>query len=172
VTSRVASFQKGQAHDHDHDYESCTVALLLGNPGFQGPLRGEFIDGDRFFQLTAPLIYQSAKGWPLRNGTGSQRLFIIPEGRITDLETFPKVALPFTVSAKCGVLHDEAFKEGWLSWWNSNFLYYEALGFQNVAEWRRNARWAGVTVGSYGVWHRYRAAEKTKSFLANGGADI
>lgn len=131
----------------------------LGAEGFQGPLRGEFVDGDRFFKLTAPLIYQSSKGWLTRDG-GAVQLFVVKEGEVCDLESFPKWAMPFTTSAKCGVFHDDLYKSGLLYRDEADGVYFESLGFQGVADWRRYARWMGVRVGGWYAWHGYRANER------------
>jgi hypothetical protein len=141
----------------------------LGEFGFQGPLRGEFVEGDRFFKLSESLVYQSTKGWHTRDG-GAVQLFVVEAGFVCDLETIPHWALPFTVSAKAGVLHDDLYASGLLYRDGADDVYFEALGFQHVSDWRRYVRWVGVRVGGWHAWRHYRAGEK--SFLADGGSDF
>lgn len=142
------------------------IKPLLALAGFQGPLVGEFVDGDRFFKLSSPLIYQSNKGWPHRDGQGATQVFVVEAGFVCDLESIPRWAMPFTASAKCGVLHDMLYDKGLLSRADADAVYFEALNYQLVAEWRCWARWTGVRLGGWWPWRRYRLDQD----MSAGGA--
>jgi hypothetical protein len=163
--SRRVTFERSRAFENCHD----PTPRGLGEPGFQGPLCGEFVDGERFFKLSKPLVYQSTKGWLTRDG-GAVQLFVVEAGFVCDLESIPRWAMPFTASAKSGTLHDCLYQTGLLYREEADGVYHEALGFQRVADWRRRLRWCGVRVGGWHAWRRYRADDPR--LMSHGGADL
>jgi hypothetical protein len=169
VTPRAEAFRRALERDREQEPDFSAMRALLGLPGFQGPLAGQFIDGDRFFQLSAPLVYQSARSWPTRP-EGARQLFVVETGFVCDLESIPRWAMPFTVSAKCGTLHDWAYTTGAVPRDAADGLYFEALRFQNVPLPRAYARWAGVRAGGWYAWRGYRAREK--HYMSHGGVDL
>ena len=118
---------------------------FIGNLVVRVPLEDR---GER--TLVLPLSYVTADGDPIT----------IPAGTLTHNASVPRILhaiLPptgrYTYPA---VLHDYLYRTGRVSRSHADKLFLEAMGVARVHLVRRWLMWAGVRVGGWAPWRRYR----------------
>lgn len=114
-------------------------------------------DGGFPFKLATVLTYVTA----IRNiGT-----FVIPIGFATDYASIPHILWnilpPVGRYDAAAVVHDYLYQNGkvWgheLTRANADAILNEAMGVLKVAPWQRRLIYAGVRVGGWVTWNRYR----------------
>lgn len=127
---------------------------FIGNLVVSVPLEDR---GER--TLVLPLIYVTAEGDPIT----------VPAGTLTDYASVPRIlhaVLPptgrYTYPA---VLHDYLYRTGRVSRAHADRLFLEAMGVAGVNRLRRWLMWAGVRVGGWVPWRRYRHRSQSGSHL-------
>ena len=97
---------------------------------------------------------------PLSYITASGETITIPEGTRTDYASVPKAlhaVLPptgrYTYPA---VLHDYLYRTGRVTRAEADKLFLESMGVSRVSPQRRWIMWAGVRLGGWAPWRRYR----------------
>ncbi len=130
---------------------------------FHSPLRFEDqnagADGIRL-QLIDALVYDSAV---------LQRSIIVPAGFVTDLASIPQllwnVLPPIGAYDEAAVVHDYLFQQppAGVTLPLANAVLNEAMGVCRVRRWKRCAIYAGVIVGGWVPWNRYRRAEAARA---------
>lgn len=137
---------------------------------FRSPLDVRAIPPD-LWQLLAPLIWDDRETAPHGESFGR---FEVPTGTITDLASIPRILRrhrsfdPQGPSRRPAVGHDLAYATGKLGGREltraeaDRFLYVALLseGVSRALAW---SFYAGVRVGGWVPWNRYRAAEVVRS---------
>lgn len=111
---------------------------------------------DQLVQLDAPLEYKDAKG----------RLWVVPVGFISDLESRPTLLPGFIhfllgdklETARAALVHDFLYKTGSVSRKEADTIYYEALR-DNINIFGSFLGWLGVRVGGWIAWKKHRKAK-------------
>ena len=97
-------------------------------------------------------------------------LFLVPHGFVTDFSSWPSL-LPgprFSRTDVAGCVHDFAFRYATfgsggrpIGYWEANRLWVDvARSGESHVSWVGGALdWAGLTVGSWWMWWKYRRAE-------------
>ena len=130
---------------------------------FQSPLRFEDqnagADGIRL-QLIDALVYDSAL---------LQRSLLVPAGFVTDLASIPQllwnVLPPIGAYDEAAVVHDYLFQHppDGVTLRLANAVLNEAMAVCRVRRWKRRAIYAGVVIGGWVTWNRYRRAEAARA---------
>ena len=92
----------------------------------------------------------------------------VPTGTITDLASIPRalwiILPPIGSYDRAAVLHDEAYKHGGISGKlctraEADTLLNEAMIAKGVTPWKRRMIYAGVRLGGWCTWNKYRQRE-------------
>jgi hypothetical protein len=129
-------------------------------PRFTTTLQVE--DNDGFpFKLLHPLTYVTDVD---HRGT-----FSVPTGFLTDYASIPRVLWnvlpPVGAYDAAAVLHDFLYQTGTINLASitraeADAILLEAMEVKKVAAWQRRFIYAGIRLGGWLTWKRYRAAEK------------
>jgi hypothetical protein len=132
--------------------------------GFTGPLRIDYIDGTQ---------WRIVEGFTYRVGDPNGEMFVqIPLGFVTDFASFPLGVLfksPGGKWDKPAVIHDLLYQRGWiersrhrvsLDRKDCDDIFKEAMQVAGVNWFARQMIYAGVRVGGWKPWDRYRKAEQ------------
>jgi hypothetical protein len=130
------------------------MAAVLLAAGFRSKLRVE--DNDGFpFVLLEPLVYDSAL---------LQRTIVVPAGFKTDYASIPRilwVALPPVGRYdKDAVVHDFLYQHNGVTRKQADDVLREAMEVSRVRRSQRDTIYAGVRVGGWWTWRKYRKADK------------
>lgn len=118
--------------------------------GFLTPLNLQDIDGEQFLLLT-PLLYRAHV----------KRIFVVPEGFVTDFASIPRLLWArYPKSGKwnrAAVLHDYLYVHNGVTRAEADALFLEALQACGVNWWTRHVFHRAVRVGGWAIWRKYRA---------------
>jgi len=118
---------------------------------FITPLRAEAIQG-RHWKLLAPLIYR-----------GRHQELVVPAGFVTDLGSVPWWATWLVPRDDEGrpayVLHDYHYRTGQVSRRDADGILRRTLRERGYGRVRRWTAWAGVRLGGWVAWRRWRRIE-------------
>jgi hypothetical protein len=85
----------------------------------------------------------------------------VPIGRITDLESCPRIPVAYflfgNVTKRAAVIHDELYRLASVGRGVADAVFYEAMVLSKIPKWRADAIYAGVRFGGeshYGKKHR------------------
>jgi hypothetical protein len=113
--------------------------------------------GKTFVQLLAPLTY--------RYGDAPGATLTAPSGFISDGASIPRLLWVWPGHPlegeflRASVLHDWMYRTGEASRAQADRLFFEALQADGVSPVRARVMYAGVRVGGWLAWRRYRRAE-------------
>jgi hypothetical protein len=112
---------------------------------FLTPLRAEK-SGD-FWTILQPFIYESDL---------AQRVFVVPEGFVTDFASVPRLPLAFLLAGneahEAAVIHDFIYCKRLTTREMADAVFREAMGATGEPAWRRFLMWAGVRLGGWVAW--------------------
>jgi hypothetical protein len=113
---------------------------------FLTPLRAE--KSGSVWTILRPLIYDSDV---------AQRVFIVPEGFVTDFASVPRIPLAFLLTGdsahEAAVVHDWLYREKTVSRKTADAVFREASGASGEPGWKSWLMWAGVRVGGWMAWN-------------------
>lgn len=108
------------------------------------------VDDGGTFTLHEPLVYDSDR----------IARVVVPAGFRTDLASIPRglwnVLPPIGRYDAAAVVHDHLYQHNGVSRSAADGVLLEAMCVLGVAQWQRWAIYAGVRVGGWLVWSRYR----------------
>ncbi len=112
-------------------------------------------DGGFPFTLINPLGYVT--------NVGHKGTFYVPRGFKTDLASIPRLLWrllpPIGKYDKAAVVHDYLYQFNGVTRKEADSILLEAMTVLGVGKWTRRTIYAGVRVGWWVVWNRYRRAE-------------
>lgn len=113
---------------------------------FVTPLRAE--KSGPHWTILQPLIYESDV---------AQRVFIVPEGFVTDFASVPRLPLAFLLTGdqahEAAVIHDYIYAHKLLTRSQADAVFKEAMGVSGEPGWRAWLMWAGVRLGGWVAWN-------------------
>lgn len=116
---------------------------------FLTPLRAEKSGGT--WTILQPLIYESS---------AAQRLFIVPEGFVTDFASVPRIPLAFLLTGdsahEAAVVHDWLYRENTVTRELADKIFQEAAHVSGEPGWKAWLMWVGVRVGGWVAWNDHR----------------
>lgn len=116
---------------------------------FLTPLRAEKCG--HFWTILQPLIYESDL---------AQKVFIVPEGTVTDFASVPRIPLAFLLAGdeahEAAVVHDYLYSKGIVTRSMADAIFREAMGAMGEPAWRSALMWAGVRMGGWIAWNEHR----------------
>ena len=103
----------------------------------------------------------------------SDEVITVPEGRRTDFQSIPRLLWsvfghPLDEYAASGLFHDETYQypdngvEKPRSRRRCDQIYIEMNVVLGCPWWKRTGKYAGVRIGGWRAWNRYRAAERAR----------
>lgn len=105
--------------------------------------------------------YRLLRGFTYRSGPLSVK---VPKGTVTDFASVPQFlwwGIPATGTYNApAAMHDHLYRTGAVSRVVADALFAESMAAVGVATWRRLAMYAGVRVGGWLPYRRYRKAER------------
>lgn len=117
---------------------------------FLTPLRAEK-DG-RVWTILQPLIYESDV---------AQKVFIVPEGFVTDFASVPRIPLAFLLTGdsahEAAVVHDWLYRKDIVTRSVADAVFEEAAKVSGEPGWKSWLMWAGVRLGGWIAWNNHRA---------------
>lgn len=128
-------------------------------PQFLTKLRVE--DNDGFpFVLLEPLIYLSKE----IVAPGKVGKITVPAGFQTDYASIPRVFWrllpPVGRYDRAAVVHDFLYQNNGVTRLQADNVLCEAMKVVNVPHWQRAMIYAGVRVGGWVTWNKYRAKDR------------
>ncbi len=116
-------------------------------------------------------LFEVQLGFEYRVGNEySDEVIKIHKGFITDGASIPKffwsiIGGPLGPYAPAAVVHDRCYKtppffHHRYTRKKSDYVFYEALGVLEVPWWKRKVMYAGVRIGGWRAWNRYRKKDK------------
>ncbi len=125
-------------------------------PGFQSKLRFQD-DGGLPFTLLSNLIYIT------KVYGGSSSRIVVPDGFKTDLASIPRlfwrVLPPIGKYDAAAVVHDYLYQHNGVTRAQADAVLNEGMQVLGVSGWQRSIIYAGVRVGGWAVWNRYRSGK-------------
>ena len=131
---------------------------------FTGPLDVRYLDDGHHWEVL--------RGFTYRVGDPNSAMFVhIPKGFVTDFASFPLGILlksPGGKWDKPAVVHDLLYKRGWierdkhrvtLERKDCDDIFKEAMQVAGVDWFRRQIIYAGVRIGGWKPWAKYRKAD-------------
>lgn len=119
---------------------------------FPLPLRGEFRDRGRRVCLTEPFAF-----------VFDGHRIDIPAGFVTDFNSTPRMVwwwFPPQEYPEAGLVHDWLYQHpGEFSRQQCDDVHRHILKLEGMRESKRNAAYAGLRLGGWRPWNRYRKAE-------------
>lgn len=119
---------------------------------FLTPLRAE--KSGSVWTILQPLIYSSDV---------AKRVFVVPEGEVTDFSSVPRMPLAFMLTGDTGhsaaAVHDRLYRTGEVSREMADKVFREALLVSGEPAWRAALMYAGVRLGGWIAWKK-RQEEK------------
>lgn len=116
---------------------------------FLTPLKYEK-DG-KVWTILQPLIFESDV---------AQRVFIVPEGFVTDLASVPRLPLVFLLAGgtadEAAVVHDFIYSRAPVPRDVADKVFKEAALVSGVPAWRANLMYAGIRLGGWMAWDNHR----------------
>jgi hypothetical protein len=118
---------------------------------FLTPLRAE--KSGSVWTILQPMIYESDV---------AQRVFIVPEGFVTDFASVPRIPLAFLLTGdsahEAAVIHDFIYSRGIVSRSQADAVFREAAQVTGESGWRSWLMWAGVRLGGWISWRNHEQA--------------
>lgn len=112
---------------------------------FLTPLRAEKSGG--VWTVLQPLIYDSDV---------AQKVFIVPEGFVTDFASVPRLPLAFLLTGdsahEAAVVHDYLYREQTVPRQMADSVFKEAANVSGEPGWKSWLMWAGVRLGGWVAW--------------------
>lgn len=116
---------------------------------FLTPLRAEKSGG--VWTILQPLIYESDV---------AQKVFIVPEGFVTDFASVPRIPLAFLLTGdsahEAAVVHDWLYRKDIVTRSVADAVFAEAAKISGEAGWKSWLMWAGVRLGGWVAWNDHR----------------
>jgi hypothetical protein len=107
-----------------------------------------------YWTILQPLIYESDV---------AQRVFIVPEGTVTDFASVPRVPLAFLLTGdtahEAAVIHDYIYKTAIVDRAMADRVFEEAAKVTGEPSWRAALLYAGVRLGGWAAWGNHRAPQ-------------
>ena len=104
--------------------------------------------------LTSSLVYESPR---------LGRVVIVPAGFVTDLASVPRVLWnllpPLASYARAAVIHDYLYATNGLTRAEADGVLLEAMQATDVPFFTRSTIYAGVRLGGFVAWNKYRSRD-------------
>lgn len=114
---------------------------------FLTPLRAE--KSGKYWTILQPLIYESDV---------AQKVFIVPDGFVTDFASVPRLPLAFLLAGdeahEAAVVHDYIYSKHLTTRAQADAVFLEAMKATGEPAWRRTLMWAGVRFGGWIAWRK------------------
>jgi hypothetical protein len=108
----------------------------------------------KVWTVMQPLIYMSDV---------ANKVFIVPEGFVTDLASVPRLPLMFLLAGgsaeEAAVVHDRLYATGELPRALADKVFKEAALVSGEPAWRVNLMFAGIRLGGWMAWNDHRARD-------------
>jgi hypothetical protein len=116
---------------------------------FLTPLRAE--KSGEYWTVLQPLIYDSDVAC---------KVFIVPEGFVTDFASVPRLPLAFLLTGdaahSAAVIHDYAYKTAIVDRETADAVFKEAAMVSGEPPWRATLMHWGVRLGGWIAWNKHR----------------
>lgn len=116
---------------------------------FLTPLRAE--KSGKTWCILQPLIYESDV---------AQKVFIVPEGFVTDFASVPRIPLAFLLTGdsahEAAVVHDFAYSRQNITRSLADAVFREAMQVTGEPGWKSWLMWAGVRLGGWIAWGNHQ----------------
>lgn len=116
---------------------------------FLTPLRAE--KSSKTWCILQPLIYESDV---------AQKVFIVPEGFVTDFASVPRIPLAFLLTGdsahEAAVVHDFAYSRQNISRSLADAVFREAMQVTGEPGWKSWLMWVGVRMGGWIAWDNHQ----------------
>lgn len=118
---------------------------------FLTPLRAE--KSGEYWTVLQPLIYDSDVAC---------KVFIVPEGFVTDFASVPRLPLAFLLTGDsahaAATLHDFLYSRGVVDRQTADAVFKEAAIASGEAGWKATLMHIGVRMGGWIAWNNHRQA--------------
>jgi hypothetical protein len=118
---------------------------------FLTPLRAE--KSGEYWTVLQPLIYDSDVAC---------KVFIVPEGFVTDFASVPRLPLAFLLTGdqahEAAVVHDFLYSRGVVDRATADAVFREAAVASGEPAWRATLMHWGVRMGGWIAWNNHRQA--------------
>lgn len=108
----------------------------------------------KVWTVMQPLIYLSDV---------AQRVFVVPEGFVSDLASVPRLPLMFLLAGgtadQAAVVHDRLYFTGELPREKADAVFKEAALVSGEPAWRVNLMYAGIRLGGWMAWNDHRSRD-------------
>jgi hypothetical protein len=113
---------------------------------FLTPLRAE--KSGQYWTILQPLIFESDL---------AQKVFIVPEGFVTDFASVPRLPLAFLLTGdsahEAAVVHDFLYQRQEIPRQMADAVFEEAAKVSGEPGWKSWLMWAGVRLGGWVAWN-------------------
>jgi hypothetical protein len=126
--------------------------------GITGPLEVEILPNGRSVRLKHPFVVAI-----------DDKMISVPSGFVTDFASVPRLFWrllpPWGPYSPAALVHDKLYQKGKIGQrvidrFEADWIFLELLCDLKVASWQRALLYAGVRVGGWVAWNRYRRADK------------